>query len=253
MPNGKSLLIDSDKNGMGQRIRNVMPLAGVTQIDAYLTSHYYEDHFGGIDDIVRVGVLVVESYDRGDKECCLSDAKKEEDTFIDYQAAVGDDAIELRAGHLITLDPMVTITAVSSGGRVMGQADNSTGVDENDMSVSLLINFRGFKAFYGGDIEALTEAKIAALDLVMDVDLYKANHHGSHSSSSSPFMNDLRPSVVVISNGSHGGHKHPRQVSLNTYAALVNPPAVFQTNRCPPPGPMWEHAECLHCRSRNHR
>lgn len=121
-----------------------------------------------------MGVSVLESYDRGDKECCLSDEKKEEVTFIDYQAAVGEDAIELRASHLINLDPMVTITAISSGGRVMGQADNSTGVDENDMSVSLLISFRGFKAFYGGDIEQPTEAKIAALDLVTDVDLYKA-------------------------------------------------------------------------------
>lgn len=76
-----------------------MTLAGVTQIDAYVTSHYHEDHFGGIDDLVGMGVSVLESYDRGDKECCLSDEKKEEVTFIDYQAAVGEDAIELRASH----------------------------------------------------------------------------------------------------------------------------------------------------------
>jgi hypothetical protein len=50
-------------------------------------------------------------------------------------------------------------------------------------------------------------------------------------------MVDLRPGVIVISNGSHGGHKHPRQVTLNTYHALTPPPRVFQTNKCLEPLP----------------
>lgn len=232
LPNGKSLLIDSGKNGHGERIRKVMADAGVTQIDAYVNSHHHEDHFGGIDEVVDAGVLVVESFDRGDKECCLSAKKKAEDTFVDYQRTVGEDAIHIKPGDPINLDPEVQITTISSGGVVMGEANGSTGTDENDMSVSLLINFRGFKAFFGGDIERHTEEKIAARDLVVDIDLYKANHHGSHTSSSTDFMADLRPSVIVISNGSHGGHKHPRQVSLTTYASLAYPPAVFQTNKC---------------------
>src|SRR5687767_3082026 len=71
MPNGKTLLIDSGKNGHGDRIRKVMQQAGVNQIDAFIASHYHEDHFGGIDDLVDANIAVLESYDRGDKECCL--------------------------------------------------------------------------------------------------------------------------------------------------------------------------------------
>ncbi|OFV95845.1 MAG: hypothetical protein A3H28_08915 [Acidobacteria bacterium RIFCSPLOWO2_02_FULL_61_28] len=232
MPNGKTLLIDSGKNNHGSRIRAAMQQAGVTQIDVFVVSHYHEDHFGGIDDLVDAGVPVLESFDRGDKECCLTPAKKAEPAFKGYMRTVGEDARRLAHGDAITLDPLVTIAAISSGGVVVGETNPVTGHDENDMSVSLLITFAGFKAFFGGDVEAPTEAKIAALDAVTNVDLYKANHHGSHSSSSQAFMGDLRPSVVVISNGSHGGHKHPRQVTLNTYAALATPPVVFQTNRC---------------------
>jgi len=58
MPNGKTLLIDSGKNGHGSRIKAVMDLAGVTHIDAFVNSHYHEDHFGGIDDLVDMGVPV---------------------------------------------------------------------------------------------------------------------------------------------------------------------------------------------------
>jgi beta-lactamase superfamily II metal-dependent hydrolase len=90
MPNGKTLLIDSGKNNMGQRIRNAMQQAGVTQIDAFIDSHYHEDHYGGIDDLVDMGVPVLESYDRGDKACCLSAKKKNEPTFKDYMRTVAD-------------------------------------------------------------------------------------------------------------------------------------------------------------------
>ena len=53
MPNGKTLLIDAGKNNMGPRLQAVMQQAGVTHIDAFVASHYHEDHFGGIDDLVN--------------------------------------------------------------------------------------------------------------------------------------------------------------------------------------------------------
>ena len=169
----------------------------------------------------------------GTRECCLSESKKNEATFKDYQRTVGEDAHPLRPGDTIALDPLVTITCIASGGVAIGEGeDGAPAAEENDMSVALLITFRGFKAFYGGDTEAPTETKIAAHDLALNVDLYKASHHGSHSSSSDIFMHDLLPSVVVISNGSHGTFKHPRQVTLDTYAALTPAPVVFQTNKC---------------------
>lgn len=211
LPNGKTLLIDSGKNGHGPRIQRVMTAAGVTQIDAFVATHYHEDHFGDIDDLVDAGVMVLESFDRGDKDCCLDDKKKAEPAYKDYLRTVGEDAHPLRAGGTITLDPLVTITAIASGGVVQGEG--VTGERENDMSVALLLTFQGFTAFFGGDMERPTEAKIAARDLVMDIDLYKSSHHGSDTSSSPDFMTDLRSSVVVISNGSHGTFKHPRKIS----------------------------------------
>lgn len=72
---------------------------------------------------------------------------------------------------------------------------------------------------------------------MIDVDYYKGDHHGSHTSSSAAFMNDLRPTVIVLSNGSDGLYKHPRQVSLQRYGSLVPPTTVFQVNKCFHPAP----------------
>jgi beta-lactamase superfamily II metal-dependent hydrolase len=150
----------------------------VSHIDFFLATHYHEDHYGGIDDLVGLGIPVLESFDRGDKAFIPAD-KQKEDTFTDYQSAVGEDATPLRRGMAIALDLSMTVTCISSGGVVVNEANPTTGVDENDMSVSLLITFGGFRYFVGGDIEGATEAKIAARDLVRDVDVYQADHHGS--------------------------------------------------------------------------
>ncbi len=67
-PGGNSLLVDSGKNGHGDRIKDVMDLAGITRIDHFVCTHYHEDHYGGIDDLVLDhSVVVGQVYDRGDK------------------------------------------------------------------------------------------------------------------------------------------------------------------------------------------
>ena len=149
MPNGKTLLIDSGKNGMGKRIKAVMDTAGVTQIDAFVDSHYHEDHFGGIDDLKNLNVPILESYDRGRRDLVPA-GDKTKGTYKDYMQAVGEDAHALKPGDTINLDPLVSVTCISSSGLVVGDtATTPASSEENDLSVSILLNFRGFKAFFG--------------------------------------------------------------------------------------------------------
>lgn len=159
------------------------------------------------------GVIIDRAYDRGDKDF-LPASKRNETRFKDYERTVGGRAVALTRGETIPLDPEMRVTCVATGG-----------------SVALLIQYGPFRYFIGGDIEVSTEGKIAERDLVLDVDVYQANHHGSQTSSSLPFMEDLRPTAIVISNGNNGTYKHPRQHTLNTYANLQPRPTVFQTNK----------------------
>lgn len=231
-PNGKTLLVDCGEDGMGSRVKNVMDDAGVNQIDFFVLTHYHKDHYGGIDELVEgFDVPVWQAYDRGEKNKLTAD-KRNEPAYKNYQRAVGEDAIRLTPGMTISLDSAMTIKCISSGGYVIDEATPRSGRDENDKSISLLVTYAGFSYFIGGDTEKATETKIAARDLVMDVDVYIANHHGSHSSSSPVFMNDLLPRVVVISNGDRADYQHPRIVTLETFASLPEPPTVFQTNKC---------------------
>ena len=215
-----------------------MDKLGITKIDHLVTSHYHGDHYGGVPGLVTSqGVSVVKAYDRGAKDR-LPASKLNDGDYKDYQTSLGDRASGLKPGDKIDLDPAMTVTCIASSGAVMGEQNPALSSDENDNSVALLIQFAGFGYFTGGDIERHTETNIAARHLVVNVDACKASHHGSDTSSSQELMSDLKPSVIVISNGDHGGFNHPRKVILDRYAAMSPPPKVFQTNKYTkgPPG-----------------
>ena len=73
-------------------------------------------------------------------------------------------------GDTINLDPSVTVRCIAASGAVLG-APTTTSDDENDLSVSLLIEFAGFKAFFGDDTHSPIEDLIGAEHLAQDVDL----------------------------------------------------------------------------------
>jgi beta-lactamase superfamily II metal-dependent hydrolase len=231
-PSGKTLLVDSGKNGHGDRLRAAMQTAGVTQIDHFVATHYHEDHYGGIDDLVDPpAITIVNAYDRGDK-VFLPGSRTNSKTYKDYDSAVGNRAEHLTRGETIPLDPSMTVTCISSGGVVLGEQDPpQPASDENDMSISLLIQFGDFHYFVGGDIEIPTEQKIADGDIALDVDAYQANHHGAENGSSQDFLKDLQPSVIVISNGTNGKYRHPRETVLIRMNELDSDPTIFQTNK----------------------
>ena len=91
------------------------------------------------------------------------------------------------------------------------------------MSLGLLITYGRFRFWVGGDVETATESKIADLNLVRDVDLYQANHHGADNGSTAEFLRDMKPTVVIISNGDHGGFSPPPRVDPGAHGGAGSP------------------------------
>jgi competence protein ComEC len=230
-PAGHTLLVDSGKNGQGQRILAALQGAGLNRIDFFVDTHYHEDHYGGIDEVVDAGIAVGTAYDRGDKGF-LPPSRIKDATYKGYDRTVGHTAQQLARGETIPLDPLMTVTCTNAGGVVLGENDPAQPAgEENDMSIGLLVTFGGFRYWIGGDTERPTELKIAARDLVQDVDVYVADHHGADNGSSAEFLADLRPRVVIISNGSNKTFRHPRASTLARMRALTPAPAIFQVNK----------------------
>ncbi len=80
-------------------------------------------------------------------------------------------------------------------------AENKTSAGtENNFSVCLQITQGENKYLFTGDLEAKGEASLVELnsDKLGHVELYKAGHHGSKTSSSKTLMDKITPSIVCV-------------------------------------------------------
>lgn len=88
------------------------------------------------------------------------------------------------------------------------------GSDENDRSLVLGLDFMGKKWLFTGDASEAIEKKIISKYPDLDIDILKAGHHGSKTSSSYSFLEAISPEVVVISVGRFNSYGHPNKEVL---------------------------------------
>ncbi len=69
---------------------------------------------------------------------------------------------------------------------------------ENDYSVCVMINQNDKHYLFTGDLEADGEASLVELNDLPEVDLYKAGHHGSKTSSTDTLLSVIQPKVVCV-------------------------------------------------------
>ena len=68
---------------------------------------------------------------------------------------------------------------------------------ENDYSVCTLFTYKNHNMLFTGDLESGGEKSLVEKNTLPKVDLYKAGHHGSKTSSSKALMAAIEPDVVV--------------------------------------------------------
>ena len=80
---------------------------------------------------------------------------------------------------------------------VIHPALESTAPGVNNQSVVLHVSWPGLSALLSGDIEVQAEREL--LSTLTPVDVLKAPHHGSHTSSSAAFLDAVSPRIAVVS------------------------------------------------------
>jgi beta-lactamase superfamily II metal-dependent hydrolase len=228
-PSGKKILIDGGDTGKGSKI--ILPYLsnhGISSIDYVIASHFHADHIGGLDEVINglggSGKIAVAAYDRG--------GTYNSKAFQEYIASMGDKRKTILPDQIIDLGDGVTLKCIASSGYTPG-GRVYYGDDENALSVVVLLKYRTFDAYFGGDSNLYIEPYLVSY--AGDVDIYKVSHHGSSTSSTQVLLNTLKPEVSVISVGDGNPYGHPhyetisRLVSINSYIYQT------ETGSAPPP------------------
>jgi len=99
--------------------------------------------------------------------------------------------------------------------------------DQNDRSVVLLAKIYGRSFLLPGDLEASGEREIVEADqadgnLRRQVDVLKAGHHGSKTSTTYLWLNHWTPDETVISVGLNNRYGHPNEGVLERLSEAGN-------------------------------
>lgn len=208
-PNKKRLLIDtgiwSPNYDSGSRV--LVPelrAKGIKHIDGIVLSHPHADHIGGTLPILQafsVGALYTDT----------SSAEPRSNLFqriltLAYKKKIP--VIELHAGDQILLDPSISI-------KVLWPVKSFSSSNLNEISTVLRVDFDSTSFLFTGDAEENAEELMSStLDEVLDTDYLKVGHHGSRSSSHTPFLEDVTPKFASVSLGNKNKYKHPHAQSM---------------------------------------
>jgi beta-lactamase superfamily II metal-dependent hydrolase len=238
-PTGESLLIDTGSPGGRDagRILETLKMAGVTQIDHMLSSHYHGDHVGGLQEVAE-HVSIKHFYDHGPS----SEPREQVPGFraMYEQLLSKAEHTVLKPGDRIPLAG-TTVIVVTSAGQVLktpiagapgaGQPnaacadftprDESHVDPDNHMSVGVVISYGKFRTVNLGDFTYNREKELMCPDNnIGKVDVYMTSHHGIDQSGSPALVHGLSPRVAVMNNSAFKGGAVPTMRTLFTSPGL---------------------------------
>jgi competence protein ComEC len=192
--NNKTMLIDASTNEMGSRVVKYLNDLGIKKIDYLVGTHPHEDHIGGLDNVIK-------NFDIG--TIYMPNVVATTKTFEEVIDAIS--AKKLKVTSPKTGDKFTVGNAECEVMSIRNDKD-----DYNNCSIVIKMDFNNVSYLFTGDAEESVESSRKW----PHIDVLKVGHHGSNTSSSKNFLEQIKPEVALISVGQGNTYGHPTQATL---------------------------------------
>ena len=206
-----AMIIDAGDNNEGTLVQNYLQKHGVGKdisLDYAICTHSDSDHCGGMDVVIskfNIGntMLPYSADDTKTWEDVLSAVKYKQNP-VEYTPGVGE-TYNLGSASFTIISP------------------EKKNKDDNNNSIGILLTYGNTKFLFTGDAEEEEENDMLSAEknglITLKADVYKVNHHGSKTSSTSAFLDAVSPKYAVISCAEGNSYHHPHATVLNELRA----------------------------------
>jgi beta-lactamase superfamily II metal-dependent hydrolase len=193
----------------------------VTRLEFFLLTHQDYDHIGSAADVLKaydVGVV----YDNG-----VSHTSATYENLMTYILEENIPYRTVSAGDIIPSPWDEVRLDILSPPKDLILSGSDPDINEN--SVILQVTYGNVSYLLTGDAEKKAEQLLLNSGRASDIDILKAGHHASSTSSTQGFLNTVKPEVVVISVGAGNSYGHPHDGPMERFAAIT--PYIYRTDQ----------------------
>lgn len=203
LPNGETILIDAGIPSQGYVVTNYIKNLGYTEIDYVVATHPHNDHIGGLPTVLES--FKVSKFYMPNKEHTSNIFM----TMLTAVQSTGCKAVYAKSGLSVIDEDNLKVNFV---------APVSSGYsDLNNYSAVLRISYNKSSFLFTGDAEDIVESELISSGQTITADVLKVGHHGSDYSSTTAFLNKVKPKYAIISVGKNS-YGHPNVDAMTRIA-----------------------------------
>ena len=226
-PKNKTILIDGGGSELGNYDvgKNVLlPYLldrGYTKIDLVIISHFDSDHVKGLLTIINELKI---------KKVIIAKQTEKSKNYEELLKIANEKTInisEVKKGDKIDIEKGIYVDIL------WPKKDQIETNAMNNNSIVMKFVYNNFSMLFTGDIEEIAEKEIVKLyknTKKLKSNVIKIAHHGSKTSSSESFLNEVKPQIALIGVGKNNKFGHPNQKTLDNLKNINC--VVYRTDEC---------------------
>lgn len=221
-PANKNILIDGGSPKAGQKVVDYLKKLDIAKLDLLIATHPDIDHIGGLPQVMR-SIKVNKIIDSGKFYTTK--------TYFKYMNHIKQAKIPLTTavkGEYIHIDPSIKIKILNTYERRK---------NNNQSSIVLKITYDDIDFLLMADVEKEQEQELRK-EYQLEADILKIAHHGSRTSSSLEFLQEVNPKIALITYSKKNKYGHPVQqvienlyrIQTSIYSTAVFGDIIIRTN-----------------------